>query len=254
MAIGQFSGGSGALTVAVTPILSGTDGRILYDNAGKVGEMTTTGSGTVVALQTGAALITPALGVATATSLAIGGATLGGNALAVTGHLLLEGVTSTGATGTNLLVFATSPTLTTPVLGVATASSIAIGGATLGGNTLAVTGTVLFNDLATMVSGVQIGTAASKLTSPTDGYVVMTNAAGSDFAGLRLGGSSNSFPMLFRASTTINVALADNSAFASIKGKLTTETAFAAGVIVPNGSLKLYDANGTGYLLAAVAA
>lgn len=41
-----------------------------------------------------------------------------------TGHQTIEGVTSTGATGTGNLVFATTPTLTTPVLGVATATSI----------------------------------------------------------------------------------------------------------------------------------
>lgn len=58
----------------------------------------------------------------TATSVGIGGGNVnaGGNGtfggtLAVTGHVTLEGVTSTGATGTNLLVFATTPTITTPV-------------------------------------------------------------------------------------------------------------------------------------------
>lgn len=55
-------------------------------------------------------LTTPNINVAIATSLAIGGATIGTNGLAVTGHLLLEGVTSTGATGTGKLVFDTSPT------------------------------------------------------------------------------------------------------------------------------------------------
>jgi hypothetical protein len=43
-----------------------------------------------------------------------------------TGHQTIEGVTSTGATGTGALVFATSPTLVTPALGGATATSITI--------------------------------------------------------------------------------------------------------------------------------
>jgi hypothetical protein len=47
----------------------------------------------------------------------------------ITGHATIEGVTATGATGTGAFVFATSPTissptLTTPTLGVATATSI----------------------------------------------------------------------------------------------------------------------------------
>lgn len=41
-----------------------------------------------------------------------------------TGHQTIEGVTSTGATGTGKFVFDGSPTLVTPVLGVATATSI----------------------------------------------------------------------------------------------------------------------------------
>jgi len=42
----------------------------------------------------------------------------------ITGHPTIEGVTSTGATGTGAFVFATSPTLVTPTLGVASATTI----------------------------------------------------------------------------------------------------------------------------------
>jgi len=42
----------------------------------------------------------------------------------ISGHPTVEGVTSTGATGSGAFVFATSPTLVTPTLGVATATSI----------------------------------------------------------------------------------------------------------------------------------
>ena len=42
----------GGLTVGTTTITSGTSTRVLYDNAGVLGEMTTTGSGTVLALAT----------------------------------------------------------------------------------------------------------------------------------------------------------------------------------------------------------
>jgi len=43
------------------------------------------------------------------------------------GHPTIEGVTATGATGTGALVFGTSPSLTTPTLGVAAATSINFG-------------------------------------------------------------------------------------------------------------------------------
>ena len=42
----------------------------------------------------------------------------------ITGHPTIEGVTSTGATGTGKFVFDGTPTLVTPVLGVATATSL----------------------------------------------------------------------------------------------------------------------------------
>jgi hypothetical protein len=58
----------------------------------------------------------------------------------------------TAPQGTGAYVRATSPSLTTPALGVATATSLAINGATIGSNGLAVTGTVAIS--STMTSGV----------------------------------------------------------------------------------------------------
>ena len=51
------SGGTG-LTVGSTSIASGTSTRILYDNAGTLGEYTLTGSGTVAVMQTAPTLLT----------------------------------------------------------------------------------------------------------------------------------------------------------------------------------------------------
>jgi len=83
--------------------------------------------------------LNPALGVATATSLAIGGATIGTNALAVTGTTLLNsaltygGVTlSNAVTGTGNMVLSASPTLTGTLTGAAaTFSSTLTSGALL---------------------------------------------------------------------------------------------------------------------------
>ena len=71
-----------------------------------------TGSGALV-FSTSPTFITPVLGVATGTSLALGGGTA---------------LTTTNQTGTGNLVLATSPTLVTPVLGVASATSITTNG------------------------------------------------------------------------------------------------------------------------------
>ncbi len=61
--------GGGGLTIGTSTITSGTSGRILYNNAGVVGEMTTSGSGTVVALTNSPTFTTPTLGAATATTI-----------------------------------------------------------------------------------------------------------------------------------------------------------------------------------------
>lgn len=60
---------SAALVVGTTAITSGTTTRILYDNAGVLGEYTISGSGTVVAMAAGPTFTTPTLGVASATSI-----------------------------------------------------------------------------------------------------------------------------------------------------------------------------------------
>jgi len=71
-----------------------------------------TGSGALV-FSTSPTFITPVLGVATGTSLALGGGTA---------------LTTTNQTGTGNLVLATSPTLATPILGVASGTSLTTSG------------------------------------------------------------------------------------------------------------------------------
>lgn len=78
--------GSSAATLAVgtSTITSGTNTFIEYNNSGVLGEYPITGSGNVV-MSTSPTLVTPTLGVAAGTSLALGGCTLGSNAFCVTG-------------------------------------------------------------------------------------------------------------------------------------------------------------------------
>jgi hypothetical protein len=57
-----------SLTVGTSTISGGTSGRVLYDNAGTLGEIATTGSGSVV-LATSPTLVTPALGTPTSGTL-----------------------------------------------------------------------------------------------------------------------------------------------------------------------------------------
>ncbi len=93
------------LTVGTTTIASGTTTKVLYDNAGVLGEYTVSGSGNV-AMTTSPVFTTPSLGVATATSLngntfTTGTYTLTGTAgktLNFTNTLTLSGTDSTTMT------------------------------------------------------------------------------------------------------------------------------------------------------------
>lgn len=100
-----------------------------------------------------------------------------------TGHQTIEGVTSTGATGTGKFVFDGTPTLVTPVLGVATATSI--NGLTIStttgvitmtnGKTLAVTNTLTLS-----------GTDSTVMTFPTTTATIARTDAGQTFTGVQV--------------------------------------------------------------------
>jgi len=80
-------------------VAGGSSTQVQYNNAGILGGITgATTNGTVLTLTT------PVLGAATGTSLALGGATLGSNALAVTGTAIISGNTGIGTTSPQTLL------------------------------------------------------------------------------------------------------------------------------------------------------
>jgi len=151
----------GGLTVGTTAITGGTSGRVLYDNAGVVGELANTGTGSNV-LATSPTLVTPILGTPTsvtltnATGLPVGGISATGtpssttylrgdgtwstvsggggvtiNTTAITGgttgRILYDNAGTVGelaTTGTGNVVLVTSPTLVTPILGTPTSATL----------------------------------------------------------------------------------------------------------------------------------
>jgi len=115
-------------THTATQTFTGTDNTQLS----LAGNFTTSGAYALTLTQTGATNVT----------LPTSGTLYGTASSSITSAQLLASLSD--ETGTGVAVFATSPTLVTPILGVATGTSLALGGATIGTNALAVTGTSLF--------------------------------------------------------------------------------------------------------------
>lgn len=92
----------------ITGTAAGLTAGTVTTNANLTGPITSSGNATTIASQTGTGskfvvdtsptLVTPILGVAAGTSLALGGATIGTNALAVTGTATISGNTGIGTT------------------------------------------------------------------------------------------------------------------------------------------------------------
>lgn len=124
------------LVVGTTTITSGTDTRILYDNAGVLGEYTLTGTGTVVAMQTSPVFVT---GITTPQVLASANdsGALGASGTAFADLFLASGGVINWAAG-NATIVHTSGLLTTNVpvtiTGVATADGFAPTSTTATGN------------------------------------------------------------------------------------------------------------------------
>lgn len=170
----------------------------------------------------------------------------------------------TDKTGTGAAVFATSPTLVTPILGAANATTITIAQGTITDPASALAITTTWNDpadtftaldinatntnsaaasmlinarvngssmfnvsrLGVVTSGLHYQAAAagafywngrSGLYSPANGNIQLTNAAGSDFGLLQFGLTTSAAPAWKRNTTVLEARLADDSAYTTVR-------------------------------------
>ncbi len=170
---------SSGLTVGTTVISSGTTTRILYDNAGVLGEYTISGSGTVVAMATSPVFTTPTLGVATATTV---------NKLTIT----------TPATGSTLTIIDGKTLTVNKTISFTAADDTGVYTLPTGTKTLVATDVATLSNLqtvGTIIGGVWNGTAVSAAFGGTghsiysDGQLLIgkTSTGGLDQATLTAG-------------------------------------------------------------------
>lgn len=98
----------------------------------------------------------------------------------------------------------------TPALTISTASAAAFSGA--------ITATSFVGTAHVYVGGTsEIGwNLRAKMRSPADGIITLYNDPNTDFTRMQFGGTTASFPALARNATTIDVILADGSAYAPL--------------------------------------
>lgn len=226
--------GGGGITIGTTTITSGTSTRILYNNAGVVGEYTLTGTGAVVAMQTAPSFLN---GITVADTVIAGSGSLAGSLISgtqtwnTTGSptsILLD-VTNT-ASGANaklidLKVGGVSQ-FNVSKAGVVTTTGIIESASQVRGSSFRIT-----------LGNSYIWNTASQMKSSVDGIIVFQNSAGSDFNRLQWGGTTSSFPSIKRSSAILQARLADDSAYTDLE---VADEAYGVGW---NGSVEVPTKN-----------
>lgn len=97
-----------------------------------------------------------------------------------------------------------------------------------------------------------IWTNRFRFRPPSDGVMLLSNGAGTDVNRVQWGGTTASFPSIKRSAAILQARLADDSAFATLQGKLQTDAAYTAGDPTTTGYIILYDSTGTAYRIPAL--
>ena len=177
-----------SITIGITAITSGVSARVLFDAAGLLGEFTISGSGSV-AMTDSPTFVTPTLGAAVGTSLSLGGATIGDNALAVNGAETIASASAAalaiganGATNPAFLVDASAASQAAgfKVTGAATGGTVALAAINSGANTnLSInakgTGGISIGNVST--GGIGLGNATAIQSAGVNALAVGPNGA-----------------------------------------------------------------------------
>lgn len=235
------------LTVGTTTIASGTDTRVLFDNAGVLGEYAVSGSGSV-AMTVSPLFTTPTLGVASATSI---------NKVAVTAPATSATLTIADGktlTASNSLTLAGTDGKTLTV-----SNSLTLAGTDATVMTFPSTSaTVARTDAGQTFTGVQVMTSpdiSTSLTSPSATFSLLNVTPTT----INFGGAATTLNMAGGSGAAINLGGGANAAelrFLEPSGSGTNYTGFKAPALAGNVmyTLPTADAAVSGYVLSSNAA
>lgn len=179
-------------------------------------------SGTIATSNTTASTSTTTGAITDAGGLGVVGNEYIGGILSVVGHVTFEGVTSTGSTGSGNLVFATSPGLTTPTLGVASATTI---------NKVALTAPATGSTL-TIADGKTLTVSRTMTVTAPDDTAVSTLPAG----------THSLAPLDSPAFTTPNIGAATGTSL-SVSGQLTSTVSTGTAPLAVSSTTQVANLN-----------
>lgn len=232
------------LTVGTTAITGGTSGRILYDNAGTLGEKAVTGTGDVV-LATSPTLITPLLGTPTSGNLS-NCTNIPVNQATGTLPVANGGTGLTAGTSGGVLYYSASGTL-------ASSAALAVSSIVLGGGAGSAP--------ATTTTGTGVVTAIGNNTNAASGLAVLNGSGYLAVAqgGTGLGSGTSGGVLYYSASGTLasSSALSSNAlVIGGGAGAAPSTTTTGAGILTflgtpssANLAAAVTDETGTGSLV-----
>jgi hypothetical protein len=110
---------------------------------------------------------------------------------------------------------------------------------------------VFLGNTAALSGGGGVKVGDSRIRSGADGVLLLLNDAANNFDLLQFGGVTSNEPALRKqGSATLQAYKADGSGFGFIQGKLQTDNAYVAALVVPTGYILIYDSAGTPYKVA----